>query len=362
MASEPRVYVIAEAGVNHNGSLELALQLVDAAAKAGADAVKFQTFRASQLVSRVAEKAAYQRKTSDAQESQLAMLQRLELNDEAHFTLLQRCKERGIDFLSTPFETDSLRFLIDRIGLERLKLSSGDLTNAPLLLAAARAGRQLIVSTGMATLGEVETALGVLAFGYTAPAESQPTLAEFARAFASSDARQALEANVVLLHCTSEYPAAPNEINLRNMDTLRTAFGLPVGFSDHSEGIAIPVAAVARGAVLIEKHFTLDRTMPGPDHLASLEPAALAQMVKAIREVEQALGRPVKYPTPVELDNMRVSRKSLVALKEIRHGEILTAENLGVKRPGYGLAPIHLWEWLGRQAPRGFQVDEVFLP
>jgi N-acetylneuraminate synthase len=362
MASEPRVYVIAEAGVNHNGSLELALQLVDAAAQAGADAVKFQTFKAGQLVSRVAEKAAYQRKASDAHESQLAMLQRLELTDEAHFILIQRCKERGIDFLSTPFELDSLRFLVDEMGLQCLKLSSGDLTNAPLLLAAARAGRQLIISTGMATLGEVETALGVLAFGYTSPAEVQPTLAGFATAFASPEARQVLGANVVLLHCTSEYPAAPAEINLRVMDTLRAAFGLRVGFSDHSEGIAIPVAAVARGAIMVEKHFTLDRTMPGPDHLASLEPVALAQMVKAIREVEQALGRPVKYPTRVELDNMRVSRKSLVALTEIRQGDILTAENLGVKRPGYGLSPIHLWEWLGRQAPRTFHADEVFLP
>lgn len=353
-----RAYIIAEAGVNHNGSLEMARQMVDAAAEAGADAVKFQTFRAEKLVSRHAPKAEYQGKGTDAAESQLEMLQKLELDREAHRELIDYCGEKGIAFLSTPFDLESLRLLAQTFDLPRLKLPSGEITNAPLLLEAARSGKEIILSTGMSTLGEVEAALGVLAFGYSKEPEDRPTLQGCRDAYRSPAGQEALRRKVVLLHCTTEYPAPVDEVNLRVMETLARAFGLPVGLSDHTPGIAVAVAATALGAAVIEKHFTLDRNLPGPDHRASLEPSELALLVSSVRQVEQALGSPLKAPTPSELKNLAVARKSLVAARDIRPGEAFSEDNLTLKRPGSGISPFRYWEYLGRKAERGFQADE----
>ena len=351
------VTVIAEAGVNHNGSLERAVALVDAAADAGADIVKFQTFRAAKLASRLAPKAEYQKRTTESAESQHDMLLRLELDEEAHHRLIAACAGRNIEFLSTPFDIDSLDLLTNRLDLRRLKLGSGEVTNAPLLLAAARTGKPLIVSTGMATLAEVEAALGVLAYGYLGG--ESPSRTAFAEALAVPEARAALAAKVTLLHCTTEYPAPDDEVNLRAMDTLRDSFGLPVGFSDHSRGITIPIAAVGCGAVMIEKHFTMDRDLPGPDHKASLEPGELTEMVAAIRRVEAALGGGIKAPTATERKNIPVARKSLVAARPIKAGEPFTPENLTVKRPGDGKSPLLYWETLGQAATRDYQEDDL---
>jgi N-acetylneuraminate synthase len=352
-----RCLIIAEAGVNHNGSLDLAHRLVDAAADAGADVVKFQTFRAERLASRVAPKAAYQQRETGAEQSQLDMLRALELSEPAHRELLEHCGERGIEFLSSPFDTESLEFLVS-LGIRRIKLGSGELTNAPMLLAVGQTGLPLILSTGMSTLAEVEAALGALAFGY-APAGAAPSRAAFHAAWASAEARAKVVRQVSLLHCTTEYPAPRDQVNLRAMHTLEAAFGIPCGYSDHTEGIAVSLAAVALGATIIEKHFTLDRTLPGPDHKASLEPAALKALVDGVREVEAAMGDGVKVPVPVEIPNMIVARKSLVAAKPIARGEPITAEALAVKRPGSGLSPFDYWDLLGTAATADYLPDEL---
>ena len=351
-------YIIAEAGVNHNGSLDLARELIDVAAEAGADAVKFQTFRADALVTETAPKAAYQRETTDAAESQYAMLKALELSEADHDALVAHCREREIQFLSTPFDEASLDFLVERFGMPRIKVPSGEITNGPLMLRAARTGRPIILSTGMSTLGEIEQALGVLAFGYTAAPEATPGRVAFARAYASDGGQAVLRERVTVLHCTTAYPTPFSDVNLRAMDTIRSAFGGPVGYSDHTVGLAVPIAAVARGAALVEKHFTLDRSMPGPDHRASLEPGELAAMVQGIREVEVALGRTVKAPTPEELDNLAVVRKSLVAGAPVSEGEVFGEDTLAVRRPGTGLSPMRYWDVLGTAAARPFARGE----
>jgi N-acetylneuraminate synthase len=351
------IFIIAEAGVNHNGSLDIAMQLVDAAVAAGADAVKFQTFKADKLVTRSALKAAYQIITTGEQESQLAMLQKLELKYEFHFQLRDYCASRHIGFLSTAFDFESLDFLVDQVGVEQLKIPSGEITNGPFLLAHALTGKPCIVSTGMATLGEIETALGVLAFGYLQG--ENPSLCAFQQAYSSESGRKILRDKVTLLHCTSEYPTPMAHVNLRSMDVLQQAFGLPVGYSDHTEGLVVPIAAAARGACLIEKHFTLNKLQPGPDHLVSLEPDELKQMVTAIRAVELALGEASKIPQPIELQNRDVARKSLVAGKSIAVGDNFSDENLTIKRPGTGLSPMNYWLMLGRSSHRSYQPDEL---
>jgi N-acetylneuraminate synthase len=351
-------YVIAEAGVNHNGSLDLARDLIDVAAGAGADAVKFQTFRAETLVTRSAPKAGYQRLTTDAEESQHAMLTALELNEADHQALVEHCSYRSIQFLSAPFDRESLRMLVGRFDMPRIKIPSGEITNGPLLLAAAQTGRPVILSTGMSTLGEVEQALSVLAFGYTEH-RTTPTAEGCKVAYASEAGQDALHDRVTVLHCTSEYPTPPEDVNLRAMDTLRIAFGLSVGYSDHSRGITIPIAAVARGAILVEKHFTLDRALPGPDHRASLEPGELTAMVRAIREVEVALGRGVKAPTLGELDTRAVARKSLTAATDIRAGERFSEDNIIPRRPGTGVSPMEFWRYAGTEAPRPYRSGEL---
>jgi N-acetylneuraminate synthase len=353
-----RVLIIAEAGVNHDGSLARARALVDAAADAGADIVKFQTFRADRIATRKVAKATYQERTTNSAESQHAMLRRLELDEDAHHDLLEHCRRRGIEFLSTPFDLASVDLLTEQLGLRRLKISSGDLTNGPLLLHAARRAEALILSTGMSTLGEIEAALAVLAFAKTASATALPDAAALAMAYAGAAGRAALRERVMLLHCTSQYPTPPEAVNLRAMDTLAAAFGLSVGYSDHTVGLAVPVAAVARGAVAIEKHFTLDRTLPGPDHAASLEPGELAQMVREIRAVEAALGSALKAPAACELSTRGVARKCLVAARAIRRGERFSPDNVDTKRAEGGVSAMRYWEALERTADRDYVADE----
>lgn len=324
-----KVLIIAEAGVNHNGSIELAKRLVDAAADAGADIVKFQTFKADTIVSKTAQKADYQKRTTGTAETQYEMLKRLELSAADHEVLIDRCREKGIGFLSTPFDLDSIRYL-HSLGLSCTKVPSGEITNLPYLRTVNANGGKVILSTGMSTLDEVAAALKVLK-----------------------------DCEVSLLHCTTEYPCPPNEVNLRAMLTLKERFGLPVGYSDHTQGIEIPVAAVAMGATIIEKHFTLDRNMEGPDHKASLEPDELKAMVAAIRKVEVALGNGDKAPTPSERKNMPIARKSIVAARDIRRGEPLTADNLAVKRPGTGISPMEIDRVIGRHAATDIAADDV---
>lgn len=352
------VFIIAEAGVNHNGSRQLAIELIDVAAAARADAVKFQTFRAEEVISRHAAKAVYQTRTTDAGESQLDMVRKLQLSEADHEILADHAKAKGIAFMSTPFDLPSLGLLTGRLAMDIIKVPSGEITNAPLLVEVGRTGRRVILSTGMSTLGEVETALAILAFGYRPDAGVRPTREAFMEALASEEGQRILREKVSLLHCTTEYPAPVSEVNLRAMDTLAEAFGLPVGLSDHTMGIHVPVAAVARGARIVEKHFTLDRNLPGPDHPASLEPAELCAMVAAIRDVEAALGDGVKVPTAGEWGNRRVARKSLVALRAIAAGQVMTTADVGAKRPGTGLSPLEYWNRLGRIATRDYETDD----
>jgi N-acetylneuraminate synthase len=351
--------IIAEAGVNHNGSEELAFKLVDVAFNAGADIVKFQTFKAKSLVTKYAKQADYQITNTKKEESQLAMLSRLELSYETHHKLIKYCSKLGVEFLSTAFDSESLKFLVNDLGLKKLKIPSGELTNAPLVLEHARTGCDLIVSTGMATLAEIEMALGVIAFGYTQNENEVPNIDAFQTAYFSEQGQQALKAKVTILHCTTEYPAPMVDINLKAMDTLAAAFNLPAGYSDHSQGITIPIAAVARGACLIEKHFTLDNNMEGPDHKASLEPRELKEMIDAIRNVELAIGNGVKGPRPSEIKNKAIARKSLVAAKAIKAGEKYSAENLTIKRPGNGASPYLYWDLTGKIALQDHGEGEV---
>ncbi|MGH1487596.1 MAG: N-acetylneuraminate synthase [Cellvibrionaceae bacterium] len=353
------ITIIAEAGVNHNGDEKLAFDLVDAAAEAGADIVKFQTFKAKELVTQSAQKAEYQKNNTNNGETQFSMLQKLELPYEMHFKLLEHCVKKGIEFLSTAFDLSSLEFLTNKLGLKKLKIPSGEITNAPLVLAHARTGCDLILSTGMATLAEIEAILGVVAFGYITKADESPNITAFQKAYASVEGQRALKEKVTLLHCTTEYPAPLEEINLASMNTMTSAFGLTVGYSDHSEGITVPVAAAARGATLIEKHFTLDKTMEGPDHKASLEPNELKNMIQAIRDVEKIIGNGIKGPQLSEVKNKEIARKSLVSLKTIEEGDIFTVNNLGVKRPGSGINPFQYWDILGQQSHCDYKKDEL---
>ncbi|MCX6566554.1 MAG: N-acetylneuraminate synthase [Candidatus Aminicenantes bacterium] len=321
-------FVIAEAGVNHNGRLDLARRLVNKAKQAGADAVKFQTFKAERLVTLSAPKAEYQRYNTDSAESQFEMLRRLELSPKAHRAVLALCAHSGILFLSSPFDEQSADFL-DSLGVAAFKIPSGEITNLPFLVHVARLGKPMIISTGMATLGEVETAVNAV--------------------------WKAGNRDVILLHCVSNYPADPAEINLRAMQTLGTAFGLPVGYSDHTPGIEVSLAAVALGACVVEKHFTLDRALPGPDHHSSLEPDGLASLVHGIRLVEAALGHGRKEPAASEANTAAAARKSLIAACDIPAGILLTKDKIAVRRPGTGLPPAMSSFVIGR-------TSRVFIP
>lgn len=350
--------VIAEAGVNHNGSRDQAFELIDAAARAGADAVKFQTFNADRLASRRAPKASYQKNAAKPSESQLDMLRKLELPLDWHTDLQRYARHRGIEFLSTAFDGDSLDFL-HRMDLPLYKVPSGEIDNAPLLWRFARCGRPLVLSTGMATLGEVEQALAVVAHALSREVEPS-SMEEVWRAWSVPDVRRTLADNVTLLHCTSRYPTPPHEANLAAMNTLRRAFGLPVGYSDHTEGIVVPIAAVALGAVIIEKHFTLDRTMKGPDHAASLEPEEMKTMIEQIRILSVALGDAVKAPQASEWDTRQAARQQIVMARAVAKGAVLDRADLTTARCGIGMPAAMLWDQIGRVAARSYEEGEVF--
>ncbi|MFC1672686.1 N-acetylneuraminate synthase [Pseudomonadota bacterium] len=352
-----KTYIIAEAGVNHNGQLDLAFKLVDAAAGAGADAVKFQTFKTDKLAMGSAGMARYQKENTGVEEAQVDMLRRLELAPEDHTALIDHCAKRGIEFLSTPFDNDSAHFLCGDLALKTVKVPSGELTNAPYLYIIASYGADVILSTGMADMSEIRGALDVLAYGLLGGGVPQ-NFADVEGASLTDQGRAILAKKLTVLHCTTEYPAPLDTINLKAMDTLADAFGVQVGLSDHSEGIAVPIAAVARGAVLVEKHVTLDQSMEGPDHKASIEPDELAAMVKGIRDVEIALGTGDKTPFAQEIENRAIARKGLFCARDIDAGETFSVDDLIARRPEQGASPMRYWDLVGGQARRAYKEGE----
>lgn len=329
-----KTIIIAEAGVNHNGDIEIAKQLISAAKMAGADIVKFQTFQAAKLVTKTASKAAYQQTTTGTAESQFDMIRKLELARTDHEMLINECNKQGIGFFSTAFDEASFDMLRE-LGIDKVKIPSGELTNLPLIRYMTQFGMPVILSTGMANLGEIEAALDAIEKAGTS------------------------RANITVLHCTSEYPTPMADVNLRAMVNMKQALGVEVGYSDHTPGIEISIAAVALGARIIEKHFTLDRNLPGPDHKASLEPVELKAMIDGIRNIELALGDGIKRPSACELKNKPIARKSIVAAKEIKAGDLLTEDNLAVKRPGTGISPMQWDMVIGQTAKRNFGIDEL---
>lgn len=332
MDTQKHILIIAEAGVNHNGDFDTALRLVDAAVEAGVDYVKFQTFKSEKLTAKSAPKANYQKVTTDAEESQQDMLKKLELSQDMFVRLKNYCNERGIGFMSTPFELESLDFLLE-LGVDSIKLSSGDITNYPLLRAIGNSGLPVIISTGMCDLSEVKEAVDVL------------------KNNGSKD--------IAILHCNTQYPTPFEDVNLAAMNTLRDTFGGVIGYSDHTEGIEVPIAAVAMGAEVIEKHFTLDKNMVGPDHKASLNPDELKAMVRGIRNIEKAIGTGIKEPSSSERENIAIARKSIVAACDIKAGEEFTEENLTSKRPGAGISPMRWQELIGKKALSDYCADEL---
>lgn len=328
------VFIIAEVGVNHNGSLDIAKQLVDVAADSGADAVKFQTFKAATLVTKSAQQAEYQTVNTGSQKTQFDMLKYLELSEEDHQELIDYCQFKNIEFMSTPFDLQSIEFL-NGLGVNRFKISSGEITNFPYLKMVGSFNKEIVLSTGMATLAEIEAALSLLIESGTD------------------------KNKITILHATTDYPTQMHDVNLTAMKTIAQAFKVQVGYSDHTPGVEVPTAAVALGASIIEKHFTLDKKLPGPDHKASLEPQELKKMVEAIRNIEMALGDGIKHPSANEQKNMRVARKSIVALTAIKNGEIFTEQNLTIKRPGMGISPMRWNEVVGQVAQKDYEADDL---
>lgn len=329
-----KVFIIAEAGVNHNGSIELAKKLIDVASESGADAVKFQTFKAEKLVSKNAQKADYQKQTTDKLESQFDMIKKLELDVNTHKELISYCKSKNIMFLSTPFDHDSIE-LLNYLGLELFKIPSGEITNLPYLRHIGKLNKKVILSTGMADIGEIEDALDILINAGT------------------------IKQNITVLHANTMYPTPMEDVNLKAMVTIGNTFDISYGYSDHTLGIEVDIAAVAMGACCIEKHFTLDKNMEGPDHKASLEPDELKSMVKAIRNIELALGSSIKKPSKSEIPNMQIARKSIVAKTQIKKGEVLTQDNITIKRPGNGINPMRWYEIIGTVATKDYIEDEL---
>lgn len=329
-----KTFIIAEAGVNHNGDIELAKKMIDAASEAGVDAVKFQTFKAEKIVSMNAPKAEYQLENTNNTESQFQMLKKLEIDKRTHIELMKYCKEKNVMFLSTPFDIDSIHMLVE-LGIGIIKIPSGEITNLPYLREVARQKKKVILSTGMSNMQEVKDAVQVL------------------KQYGAED--------VTVLHCNTQYPTPMEDVNLRAMIHMKHELNLEVGYSDHTQGVEVPIAAVAMGATVIEKHFTLDKTMEGPDHKASLEPNELKEMVKAIRNIEKALGNGEKNKTQSEVDNVAIVRKSIVAACKIEKGELFTEKNLTVKRPGNGISPMKWDEMIGKVADKTYEVDEMIM-
>ncbi|MFC5604726.1 N-acetylneuraminate synthase [Sporosarcina koreensis] len=351
-------YIIAEAGVNHNGSLSIAKQLVDIAKNSGADAVKFQTFKAGNLVTRAVQQADYQVNNLGKATSQFEMLKNLELSFEEFLELKSYCDSLQIEFLSTPFDFESVDFLLNDIKMRKVKVPSGELTNSPFIHYIATKRKPMIVSTGMATMEDIHEALSFIAYGLGFPKKSVD-LNQVKAFYQTDEAKNLLNEFVTVLHCTTEYPAPFETINLQAITSMKEELNLSIGFSDHSEGIAVPIAAVALGASIIEKHVTLDCNLPGPDHRASLEPNELKEMVTGIRAIEQSLGNGNKMPTRIELKNRIVARKSIVANKEISAGEVLTENHFAIKRAGNGMPPTAYWTLIGTVAKKSYKADEL---
>lgn len=327
-----RVLIIAEAGVNHNGNIDIAYKLIDEAKKSGADIIKFQTFKTESVISKFAEKAKYQKNTTNSHESQFEMVKKLELDFEEFLKLKEYCNKMDIEFLSTPFDFGSIDFL-NNLGISFWKIPSGEITNLPYLEKIGETKKSVIMSTGMANMNEIEKAIDVL--------KSKGT------------------DDISILHCNTEYPTPFEDVNLKAMNSIKERFNCKVGYSDHTKGIEVPIAAVAMGAKVIEKHFTLDRNMEGPDHRASLEPDELKKMVDSIRNIEKALGDGIKEPSKSEIKNIEIARKSIVALKNIKKGDVFTEENITTKRPGSGISPMKWYEVLGKKATKDFYEDEL---
>jgi N-acetylneuraminate synthase len=354
-------YIIAEAGVNHNGDPDIAFKLVDAAISAGVDAVKFQTFKADKLVTADAPKADYQINKTNKEESHLEMLKKLELSKEVTKELMSYCKSKKIDFLSTAFDSESLNFLADDLCLNTLKISSGDITNGPFLLEHSLKNVNLIISTGMATFEEITDALGVVAFGLMNRSSKSASKSAFKDAFSSNIGKDLLRQKVTLLHCTSEYPAPFSDINLNAMKTMRERLGIKTGYSDHSQGNIVPIIAASLGASIIEKHFTIDRNLPGPDHKTSLNPNELKEMVEVIKTAVKVMGDGIKSPKKSEMKNQVIARKSLIAATKINKGDLFTELNLIIKRPGTGISPMEYWDILNSKSSQDYNTGQVIL-
>ena len=350
------IFIVAEVGVNHNGSLKIAKKLIDAAKSSGANAVKFQTFHSETLVTKKASKASYQKKRTLKNESQYQMLKKLELSKEKHKELLKYCKKKRIEFMSTAFDINSLEFLSNELNLKKYKISSSEITNTPLLIEFARKKRHIILSTGMSNIKEIELALGAIAFGFLKL--SKPGKEKFIQAYQSKEGKKFLNKYVSLLHCTSDYPAKINNLNLNCIKTLKNKFRLNVGYSDHSLGTIASLIAVAMGATIIEKHITLDKNLPGPDHSASLDIEEFRDLVKQIKIVEKIKGSYEKKPTKNELKIKKLVRKSIHASKKIKKGDLFSKNNITTKRPGNGLDPSKIWDFMGRESSKDFNKDE----
>ena len=355
-----KVYVIAEAGVNHNGDLQQAFKLIDVAVKASADAIKFQSFKANNVASFAAQKADYQKKTTSKFQSHLEMLKNLELNEDDFFKINDYCKNKNIDLIVSAFDHDSLQFITDKLGVSILKIPSGEITNGPFLLTHSLKGLDIILSTGMSTLNEIKLALSILAFGFVNSNNNKikPSLKNFKKAYNSFLGKKLLKEKVTILHCTSEYPAPIVDINLNAMINIRDSYNLSVGYSDHSEGYLVSIVAASMGAKIIEKHFTSDKNMKGPDHKASLNPKELKTMIEMIRKIEIIKGSSNKELYKSEQKNVSIVRKSLVAKNKIRSGEIFSSNNITFKRPFNGKSPMEYWQMIGTRAEKDYEEDE----
>jgi N-acetylneuraminate synthase len=351
-------FIIAEAGVNHNGDLQKAIDLINIASEIGADAVKFQTFNSSNLVTISAPKANYQKRSNEEEEFQIDMLRKLELSKKDHYELLKHTKEKEIKFLSSAFDSESLNFLVEDMKVSSLKIASGEITNGPFLLEHARTGLEIILSTGMSNLHEIEQALSVLAFGYLKNKEI-PSKKNILNAYSSKRGKEILKKKVTLLHCTSQYPAEISEINLNAIKTMKDHFGLKIGYSDHTRGRLASCNAVTLGAEVIEKHFTQDRGLPGPDHKASLDPREMKEFIKSIRNTEKSLGNGIKEASKSEIENLSISRKSIVAKKDINKGDLFSYKNITQKRPGTGKNPMEFWDLIDTPSTRSYKTDDL---
>lgn len=364
MAYKPnnkKIYFIAEAGVNHNGKFDLALKLVDIAVEAGADAVKFQTFKAENLASKNANKACYQRETTNIRESQLEMLKSLELKEREYFDLKDYCKSKKIDFITTAFDHDSLSFIRKKLKVKILKIPSGEITNGPLLLAHGLTGLDIILSTGMSSIKEIKEALGVIIYGYLNKGKKKikPSKRIFKRAFESKEGQALLQKKITILHCTTEYPAPIDDINLNAIYDIENNFNANIGYSDHSEGELVSIAAASMGVKVIEKHFTINKKMSGPDHKASLNPIELKNLIRKIRSIETIRGLNIKKAYKTEIKNINIVRKSLIASVDIKLGNLFSEKNVTAKRPGNGKSPMDYWEYIGHKSKQNYKKDDI---